>query len=37
VGVGTQVDEAQDTLMVSYLANLVQAQAEITSRLALVS
>lgn len=27
----------QDTLMVSYLANLVRAQAEVSSRLALVS
>jgi translation initiation factor 3 subunit F len=28
---------SQDTLMVSYLANLVRAQAEVSSRLALVS
>lgn len=27
----------QDTLMISYLANLVRAQAEVSSRLALVT
>lgn len=30
-------DTLQDTLMISYLANLVRAQAEVSSRLALVT
>jgi translation initiation factor 3 subunit F len=33
----TQVVYIQDTLMVSYLANLVRSQAEVTARLALVA
>jgi translation initiation factor 3 subunit F len=44
LGGGPEADEGaslhttlQDTLMVSYLANLVRAQAEVSARLALVS
>jgi translation initiation factor 3 subunit F len=37
VGNETDDDARQDTLMLSYLANLARAQAELSSRLALVS